>query len=300
MAVSKITSNSGNFLNSAANTDFNLGSDSFRYQDLLKTTTTGGKTGITISDDMMKSLMSGVNKDLSVMSGGNKSKINDIVLSNLDSKMGVGGGTIANRSNISNNLSTICGNFDCNLFNKYGNLGLDLNILGLLAMLAALICMGITNALSAIWGLATAAGTPIGAMVGVVGDTLTTLGFGYKSTGTNKALNGNFGATKSSSANTKINTGNILDDIVGSTAMTSAFRGTDTSKKLINGYRPTTNSNNISTYSDKLVPGWNKSSLSSSNASSSFLSLGKSTPISNVSNLNATSVSKSKIMSLFS
>lgn len=286
---------SDNFLNSASKANFNLSDDAERYKKLIDPSELITK-GYTLSSDLLKSILANVSGDISLLNGTNKSEINNIIVKALNKNMGVGGSSIKTRNSVSNGLNTVCGNFDSSLFNKYGSMNLGLSSLGSLSLLTALLCMGVTNSVSLLHGNITKNGTPNGLLVGVVSDTLSTLGFNFKSNG---KLSNSFSPTKSKSLSTNIDTNAILADITSNAELIKVFKGTDVSSKLLNSYKTTTNDVNITKYADELMPSWSKVGLSSTNVSNAFAKVGTSTKIDSITSFASNGISKSNIMSLF-
>jgi prophage DNA circulation protein len=298
MLVSAVNTNN-KFLASAPNTDFKNSQDTERYKSFLDTIFEGLTTGIDAITGFLKDIIMAVFEKLKQWFGNisniNINNIFDMILGLIDSIIGFGG-NLFSRAGLTNAMSNACSGFDKGMFNKHGGDNFMLTIMTLASLLAALLCMGINLALTAIGTIFKAIGYGINGIVNVVGGALDLLVFNPIKSVTNGILNTSFVSPDRVAANPNFNVGGLLDEITGNNELTSVFRNTPTATKLLSGYAaPMTmgspadvniSANKFETYADALKPNWDvKDFTSSLNPARNVLANSRSNIISNTDNI---------------
>lgn len=278
MALAEVNT-SNKWLGSVAGNDFKHGIDIDRYKTFSSQLLNGEKP--TMEESMLNNIWTTMSKAFSGMASFSKDLIMDIITGVLDTLLGIGG-SLMDMFNIKNALSTVCGNFDAGLFNRYGGDSGAINGLGLMGLLSALLCMGVNLVLSAVKGIASVVGVTISGLVSVVSNTLDALVISPLKSVTGGIANSSFAAPVREFISTDFNIGGMLDEITGDSDLLSAFKGTDVSKRLLNGY----SGDNFSSYADALIPNWNVSDLSNTtNGSLAFLNNSKSSVVDSIAGI---------------
>ena len=294
MLVSAINTNE-KFLASAPNTDFKNSQDTERYKSFLDTVFEGITSGINAITGFLKDIIMAVFEKLKQWFGAissiNLNSIFDMILGIIDGILGIGG-NLFSRAGLTNAMSNACAGFDKGMFNKHGGDNFMLTLMTLASLLAALLCMGINLALTAIGTIFKAIGYGIEGIVNVVGGTLDLLVFNPIKSLTNGILNTGFGSPDRVSTNPKFNVGGLLDEITGSDELTGVFRNTPTATKLLSGYTAPmtlgvpTDTSKFESYADALKPNWDvKDFTSSLNPAKNVLANSRSSVISNTNGL---------------
>lgn len=269
---------SNKWLSSVTTDDFQHGVDINRYTSFISE---GAEKISSLASDMLNNIWSTLSKAFSGIASFSKSLIMDTITGVLDMLMGIGN-NLMNMLGIKSALTTVCGNFDAGLFNRYGGDYSAINALGLMGLLSSLLCMGIDGAISAVKSIAGTVGVAISDLVGVVSNTMDALVINPVKSVVNGIANNSFVATSREFIDTKFNVGSVLKDISSDDELSVAFRNTDVSKRLLSGY----NGNDYETYADTLLPNWDINDLaSSSNATKAFLNNSKSSVVSSTAGI---------------
>ena len=292
--VSAINTNE-KFLASAPNTDFKNSQDTERYKSFLDTVFEGITSGINAITGFLKDIIMAVFEKLKQWFGAissiNLNSIFDMILGLIDKIIGFGG-NLFSRAGITNAMDNACAGFDKGMFNKHGGDFFMLTLMTIASLLAALLCMGVNLALTAISAIFKAIGYGIEGIVSVVGSTLDILVFNPIKTLSNGLLNTNFSSPNRVATSSKFSVGGLLDEITGNNELTNVFRNTPTADKLLSGFsNPMTLGKPIDTskyesYVDALKPDWNVKDLTGSlNPARDVLANSKSTVISNTTGI---------------
>ncbi len=295
MALVSAVNTNEKFLASASNTDFKNSQDTERYKSFLDTVFEGITSGINAITGFLKDIIQAVFDKLKQWFGAissiNLNSIFDMILGLIDKVIGFGG-NLFSRAGITNAMDNACAGFDKGMFNKHGGDFFMLTLMTLASLLAALLCMGINLAVTAISTIFKAIGYGIEGIVNVVGGALDVLVFNPIKTLSNGLLNTNFGSPDRVATNTKFSVGGLLDEITGNNELTNVFKNTPTADKLLAGFsNPMSLGKPLDTgkyesYMDTLKPNWNVSDFTTSlNPAKSVLTNSKSSVISDTSGL---------------
>lgn len=277
MALAEVNTQN-KWLSSVTTDDFQHGIDIDRYKTFISEGISKLKS---LAKEMLGNIWNTLSKAFSGIASLSKTLIMDTITGVLNKLLGIGN-DIMSMLGIKSALSTVCGNFDAGLYNRYGGNFSAVNALGLMGLMSSLLCMGVDGILNPIKDIAKSIGLKANDMVGVVSNTMDALAINPVNTVVNGLSNNVFDPIARTFTETKFNVGGILNEITEDLELSSAFKNTSTSKRLLTGY----SGDNYELYADTLLPNWDINDLaSSSNATKSFLNKSKSSVVTDTTSI---------------